>query len=473
KLDKIRNSSNSIINKFIASVRERSVLKALLLGDKSELSEETKVQYSKAGAMHVLAVSGLHVGVTYLMLTFLLGYIPYLKNSKVIKGVLVISFLWFYAFFTGMSPSVVRAVSMFSLFAFAELINRKSSILNTVFFTAFVMLLFDPLLLFQVGFQLSFMAVLGIVIFNPIFAKFFTFNSKVLNYCWKIVSVSLAAQVTTLPIVLFYFHQFPVLFLITNLIILPVMPLIMVGGTILLFFGNTFLAVLTGKVLGWLLCFINETIKIISSFEFSVIDNIHFDLDKVIIFYLLLVLLSLWLWKRKFLYFKYLTMLILACSIYSGYQLYLKKKQKWVLFSSSGSVKMGVFELYNSFILDTDTLSDNSIALWKDSEMFFGTNRRRYIDSRKIGKSSFICFYNGNLFGVITEDIDIPATLDLKLNFIIVKDDSFINKWKEYSEVFIVTNHSPQGLNKKPPDNISVYYQGASWLLLNNIISNN
>ena len=214
---------------------EQAVLSALTLGDKTDLSESVRESYSVAGVSHVLALSGLHIGLLYALAFFLLR--PLLlggQSGRVLRSLLLILLLWLFAFFTGLSPSVVRSAAMFSIWALADLCGRQSFSLNTLALTAWLMLLVRPVWLFDVGFQLSFAAVLSILLFQPFLYRLCPVRHRAGTYLWGLVSVSVAAQLGTAPLVLFYFSRFSTHFLLTNLLVVPLVTLILYAAVVLL-----------------------------------------------------------------------------------------------------------------------------------------------------------------------------------------------------------------------------------------------
>ncbi len=211
----------NIYKRFGIEGNEFGMLAALTLGYKDALSPELRESFSTTGAMHVLAVSGLHVGIIFVVLGLFLKPLGKGHKSKVLKNLLIIAFLWTYAFITGLSPSVCRATLMFSLVALANILQRQSSIYNTIFFSAFVLLLLKPTYLLEVGFQLSYCAVLSIVYFQPRLSSLWHPQSRLLKWCGDLACVSLVAQVGTAPFAMYYFHQFPNYFLLSNFIVIP------------------------------------------------------------------------------------------------------------------------------------------------------------------------------------------------------------------------------------------------------------
>lgn len=219
--EKSQHKLLEIYHRFGISGDEFAVLAALTLGSKDALHPELRQNYTTSGGMHILAVSGLHVGVIYLVLNFLLQFFDRKQKYKFLKALTIVFLLWVYAFITGLPPSVIRSTLMFSLVALGTGLERKPQIFNTISMAAFIMLLINPNFLFDVGFQLSFSAVISIVYFQPKIAKWFVFKNKALRWVWDLTAVSLAAQIGTAPFSIYYFHQFPNYFLVTNFIAIP------------------------------------------------------------------------------------------------------------------------------------------------------------------------------------------------------------------------------------------------------------
>lgn len=214
-LNKSRSAMSYVLSEHLEG-DQLGIASALIIGDKGLLSKETKKSFSSAGAMHVLAVSGLHVGIVLVLLMFFFSLIPRVLSRK---RALVISLIiiWFYAGVTGFSPSVLRATIMFTILSSSILLGRKSNNLNTLFFSAFLMLVWNPLFLFNIGFQLSYLAMIGIFTLHKPISRLLYFPNTILRWIWKGTSVGIAAQIATFPLTLFYFHQFPNFFMVTNI----------------------------------------------------------------------------------------------------------------------------------------------------------------------------------------------------------------------------------------------------------------
>ncbi|WP_242133546.1 ComEC/Rec2 family competence protein [Aestuariivivens marinum] len=232
--DSIRSHINSKLKNYNLPSNELAIINALLLGQRQDISEAIYTNYTNAGAIHILAVSGLHVGIILLILSFLLQPLEQFKHGKLIKMILLISLLWGFAIIAGLSASVTRAVTMFSVVAIAANLKRPTNIYNTLAISMFIILLFKPLFLFDVGFQLSYLAVCGIVTIDPILYKLYQSKYWLVDKLWHTLTVTISAQLGIIPISLFYFHQFPSLFFISNLIIIPVLGLILAMGILVI-----------------------------------------------------------------------------------------------------------------------------------------------------------------------------------------------------------------------------------------------
>ena len=299
----LRERCRQIFQKHIHDSEARGIALALVLGIKNELDDDVRAAYAAAGAMHVLAVSGLHVGIIYLVIAFLLKPLERRGlGGKIFKALLCLLALWSYALLTGMSASVMRAATMFSFIIIADATRRQTNIYNTIAASAFFLLLYDPLLLLSVGFQLSYLAVLGIVYLQPKIYSWFTPSSKWLRWLWGLTAVSIAAQLATFPLGLYYFQQFPVYFWLSNILVIPAAYVILSLG--LLSFLVSF--VMPSFILypTWLLeksiQFVNKGVKGIEQLPTSVLKNIYFSPTETIALYFAIVFLLMLFYYRRF-----------------------------------------------------------------------------------------------------------------------------------------------------------------------------
>ena len=231
---KFRVRIQKSLKKHNFSNDEYAVINALLLGQRQEISKELLQDYTNAGAIHILAISGLHIGIILLILSFIFKPIERLQKGLLIKTSLIIVILWSFVFVAGLSASVVRAVTMFTFVAIGFSLKRKKIIEHSLISSMFLLLLIKPLFLFDVGFQLSYLAVFGIVWTQPLFYNLWKPKFWLFDKFWRLFTVSIAAQVGILPISLYYFHQFPALFILSNLIIIPFLGGILIGGILII-----------------------------------------------------------------------------------------------------------------------------------------------------------------------------------------------------------------------------------------------
>ena len=276
---------------------QRAILQALVLGQKRDISRELYSNYAAAGAVHILAVSGLHVGILFLLFSKVLSFLNYLKYGRIIRSALLIICLWGFAFITGLSPSVTRAVTMFSLFAFATAIDRQTSTVNTLFLSYFLLLLINPLLILHIGFQLSYLAVLSIIVIQPKLTKYYRPKFFVDKLLWDVSTVSFAAQIGLAPLSLYYFHQFPGLFFLTNIMVIPVLSMLLAGGIIIVILAAS------NALPNWVSLTYNTIIKYLNTFinwvaqqDTFLFSEIHFSEGKLLGSYLLIASL-IFLWK--------------------------------------------------------------------------------------------------------------------------------------------------------------------------------
>ncbi len=226
KAEIYRDKLISMLTQAIPEREERSVVSALTLGYRTEIDQETLDYFASTGAMHVLSVSGLHVALIYVILGFLLSFLRRGKIGTALFSVIMILFLWFYAFITGFSPAVQRATVMFTFVIIGNGLRRPVNIYNSLTASAFFLLLLNPDVIFDIGFQLSYLAVLGIVLIQPALNNLLELNNPILKWSWSLFTVSVAAQFITFPLGLYYFNQFPNLFWLSGFVVIPVTTLI-------------------------------------------------------------------------------------------------------------------------------------------------------------------------------------------------------------------------------------------------------
>ena len=275
-----------------------SVIKALVLGDRTDISTELKRDYADAGAVHLLAISGLHIGVLLLLLNGLFSPLLQWKHGGFVRLLLVVSCLWIFAFITGLSASVMRSVTMFSAVALGIALKRSKSQFQTLLISLFVLLLIRPNFIYDVGFQLSYLAVFGILWLMPVAMQFWKPRWWIVMKIWQLIALGTIAQLCVLPLSLYYFHQFPLLFLIANLVIVPFMGLLLGGGILVVLVSalNINIPIII-KGYDFLMSFMNGLIYWVADQDALVIRNIPFGTFELICVFVGVLGLGLWLEK--------------------------------------------------------------------------------------------------------------------------------------------------------------------------------
>ncbi|MFN8208829.1 MAG: ComEC/Rec2 family competence protein [Bacteroidales bacterium] len=280
---------------------EYAVLSALVLGYRSSVQDELMQAYSVSGAMHVLSVSGLHVGIIYLMVEYLLRLLRKRKSYRLLRIITGLTFLWFYAFVTGCSPPVLRATVMFSFLLIGTSLNRPGIGLNSLAASAFFILLLNPMFIRDIGFQLSYTAVAFIMILHKPLYSLLSFRYSWADKIWSLTALSLVAQAGTFPLGFLYFHQFPNYFLLTNLVVVPLSGLILYASMAFLFLcWIPFLSDGLAFCIKWMVRLLNESVLLVEQIPFSAITRIPQDIPGLIILYGIVLSLAAGLIRRQY-----------------------------------------------------------------------------------------------------------------------------------------------------------------------------
>jgi competence protein ComEC len=334
---RMRKACVGAIKKYIPVGQEQGILMALVLGVTDGLDSEVLSAYAASGAMHVLAVSGMHVSILYGILLFAFKPIRKSPVSEWSIAVLCLWLLWMYAFITGLSPSVLRAVTMFSFVAVAKPMGRNTNIYNTLAASAFILLLYDPWLLLSVGFQLSYLAVFGIVYLQRPLNNLWAAPNVVLHWAWQITTVSIAAQWATVAISVYYFHQFPTYFLLANLVVIPASTVVLVGGIVLLVVSPLpVVATPLGIVLQWCTEKMDDALFLTERLPGSLWQPIHITGVGAVALFVLLLGLVLFFQHRRFGAFVILVMAAWALSGAAWWQWRQQQRSTWIVYRLPG-----------------------------------------------------------------------------------------------------------------------------------------
>ena len=299
-LDRIREKVLNILRTHIKGDQELGLAEALLIGYKDDLDKTLVQSYTNTGVVHIIAISGLHLGLIYWLLVQLLKPLQRRKYMNWLRPFIIIFGLWLFSLLAGAQPSILRSAVMFTCIVIGETIAKKTSIYNSLAFSAFGLLCWNPYWLWDVGFQLSYSAVLSIIIFmRPVYNLLYVKN-KILDFFWKINAVTIAAQILTLPLSIFHFHQFPVYFILTNFIAVPLSSIILFGEIFLC--AISFIPVvakLAGEALYWLIRAMNGYVERIEALPFSLWDSLQINMLQAVFLFLFLAGTSYWLFEKK------------------------------------------------------------------------------------------------------------------------------------------------------------------------------
>ena len=308
-----------LVEKLKRNMRDTNaiaVASTLILGYKADLSNDVLQAYSKTGTVHVLSVSGAHVAIIYILLALVLGFLDRFKYGKLLKAFIIITLIWYYSLLSGFSPAVCRAAVMISMVIIGKTYNRYINTLNILAISAFILLLYDPFFITDVGFQLSYLAVCGLIVFQPIVYKWFTVKNKWLDKLWALCSVSIAAQVITFPLSAFYFHQFPVYFLISNLFIGIPTAIIMYSGIAFLMLPQIpFASAAVAFVLEKTILIMNKGLAMIEYTPYASIGKIWLTTPEYLLLYIIIISLFYFLYDKKVWLVKLAGVCILLLSI--------------------------------------------------------------------------------------------------------------------------------------------------------------
>ena len=427
-LEKFKSLVFDRLNKYLSD-QEAAVLQSLVLGDRRGLSQSTIDSYNNAGIMHILAISGLHIGIIFLILSRIFSFLNNFKNGKIVVVFIILSILWVYASLIGFKSSVVRATLMLSFYLIGKFINQRSNSLHLMLISAFFLLVIDTNNLFSIGFQFSYLAVLGILIFNSHIYSLIKSKYRIINFPLSIISVSLSCQLALSPLVIYYFNKLSILFLLSGLVVIPVLPIIIILGFIIiaLVYSQIYINILF-YLYDSILYYTNYYIRFISSFENLILDDVSWNIIMVFLAYAIIIFLYIYINSKKLIYLNasffililfnlvYLLSYIKTYNIKEliiydtrNYSLIsIKNKNNMYVFTDSKNNNKQISKIINPYKLKNKI--SNCIIL--DMEDTIRTNLF-------IKKKNFIAF--GNDIFYIYKNKHNLITKDKKINFIITK----------------------------------------------------
>ncbi len=426
--------------------RERAVASSLILGFTGNLDPELRNSYAIAGVMHILSVSGMHVGIVYCFLLYLLFFMNKTQKLKIVRSVLIILGIWFYALVTGFSPPVIRSAAMFSFFAAGQAINRNSNGFNTLAASAFVILLFNPFQITDMGFQLSYTAIAGIMIFyNPIYnawSPVHWFADKI----WALISVSLAAQIGTLPLTLFYFHKFPTYFIPTNLLIVPLSGGIIYAGLILLIFSFWSLAVsLISIIFNYLLTILNWLVIHVECLPGASIQGIYLNIPETLVLATMILVAAVWIKNKvNILLIVFLASILCFAALKTTRFITNEKQKTLIVHNTKGYIALSLIHNHEWLLLADSGIISKVEKASGNMLLAYNITRKHTLALENIEKDTFVCnaiihlfaeknlfvYYNGTRI-VLLRDKKIHHFTCLKkqsVDFLILNEKSRISK---------------------------------------------
>lgn len=438
---KVRKYLLNVLKDNGISGNDYAVAAAILLGYDQLLESELEQNYVTAGAMHILCVSGLHVGIIFLVLNFMLGYLNRNKIQRIIKMIILLSLIWFYALLTGLSPSVQRASLMISLFIIASNSAKQKDVFNTLAASAVILLFLDPFLILNVGFQLSYSAVLGILLFYRPIAGIFYIKNAFVRKVWEIMVVSAAAQIGTFPLAAHYFHFFPTYFWLTNIFIFPLSFAIVGAGMLLMAFS--WLPVISkfiGLILSGFVYLLNLIVDSVKFLPYNGIHDLYFPWFKVLLVYMVILLLIKLVLDRKIrlllLALVTVALILLFDTIHTYHNL---TQKRIVVYSVKGH---STIDFINSndhvLLLDSSLLVENEKLEYHigNSRISWGLSKKNSSVENEYFSRDLDVFYDGQ-FGAIGNkrfmriDENIPLSKKhgepLTLDFIIISGKEKLN----------------------------------------------
>ncbi len=460
------NLRQQLVHKFktnMVDTNAAAVASTLILGYKADLNPDVLQAYTKTGTVHVLSVSGAHVAIVFVFISFILSFLNRSRYGQWAKAIISIILIWAYALLTGFSPAVCRAAVMISMIILGKAGYRYTNTANLLALSAFVLLLYDPLLISDVGFQLSYLAVLGLIILQPVIFKWFEFKNKYVSKFWYYISASLAAQVITFPLSAFYFHQFPLYFLLSNLFIIIPSEVILFSGIIALLVPQL---PYISKAIFWVLeetiLMMNKGLQLIEQQPYSSLDKIWFNNYDCMLLFIAVMAFFYFVYNRKFwlLRLSLICLLVTAASV--SFQKIKSMQTQSITFYSLSKHQGILFKNGNQGILLTDLpVTDAnykySIQPCIDSNRVENVHISTFNDNLNVTylrkNSSLIQFLNNRIliYDPHLQFTKLPKKLPVDYIYYTGNPHSsinFINQNYRYKKLIIDGSNSPQTIKK-------------------------
>ncbi|MBS1752160.1 MAG: ComEC/Rec2 family competence protein [Bacteroidetes bacterium] len=399
-----------ILGKYLHGREETAIAEALLMGYREHLDRDLVQAYSNTGVVHIIAISGMHLAMIYGLLLVLLKPLQKRQKANLLRGCIILIILWTFAFISGGGASVLRSTVMFSFIIVGQYVNRQVSVYHTLSASAFFLLCYNPFYLWDVGFQLSYAAVLSIVIFLRPITNLFYLKNKIAHYIWKLIAVTLAAQVLTIPLSIYHFHQLPNLFLLSNLLIVPLSGLILYSE--LLLCATAFiepLAIAIGYVISIMLKAMNTIILWINALPFAVSNNILLSVVQTLLLYVVIIFIAVWLLQKKKQYFKYALLVMLLIITVRSIRIFTTRSNRIIVYNVPGHSAIDFASSGNfTFIGDDSCRRDAFISNFyiNPSRLIYRINPSDSLPALK--KISPFIYFSGKKFLLLNDTATIP-----------------------------------------------------------------
>jgi len=426
----LRKYTVSVLQKSIKNEMELGIAEALLIGYKNDLDKELVKSYSNTGVIHIIAISGLHLGIIYIILVWIFKRLPIIKKSIFIKSIGIIICLWIFTLLTGASASVLRSAVMFTFVIIGKMQNREVSIYNSLAASAFVLLCYNPYFLWDVGFQLSYLALIGIVWLQKPIELLWNPENYFVKKIWEMSAITSAAQIITFPICLYHFHQFPNLFLISNLLAVPLSTIILFEELILLCFSwNGLLEKYIGLFIEKSVSLLNSIIVHLNEIPYSVSKNIFANEWSTILLYGVIISLIVGLLKKEKRYLKYSSIFsILFFSATTISWVNIQKTKKIIVYNSNRNPTIHLVNGKHCYYVGTTFYNNNQSSYYDDYIDLQSDKVTESYGIKKISPQKNYWIFGNKSIVFLDSSVEFkPINKKIKVDFVIFSKNAFIN----------------------------------------------
>ncbi|MCL2289341.1 MAG: ComEC/Rec2 family competence protein, partial [Bacteroidetes bacterium] len=411
------------------SGEEYSIATAIILGNDETMDPELRATWTAAGVSHILCVSGMHVGIVFMIMNYLLFPLNFSKRSQTVKSIILLLIVWSYANITGLAPSVMRAGTMFTFVLLGNFLRRNTNVFHSLFASLFLLLTINPLLVFEMGFQFSYLAVFGIVLLQKPIYNLYKPKAKIIRYFWDLCSVSIAAQLSTAPIAIFYFGQFPNYFLIANLVVIFLSFWVVITGVAIMAFSFLpYISQLIGYLLIYQIKIMNYTAKIIEMLPYSTTNQISISPLQLILLYIMIGFFYYAFTKKDAKSFLYgLVSLLMITGLFTYDKIDNKNKKNITIYAISKSVAIN-FNQHGKSILLSDSIHSKEDRRYQfsiknherkariNSEIL---NIQEDYENEMFSKKGFFLFFNGKTLYLLSGNDKLYASSEkMKIDYL-------------------------------------------------------